>query len=309
MEQTSYINSLKNELKSISKNIEVKSPIVSIIVPAYNVDFFISDCLKSLIKQTFEDIEIICINDGSTDNTKAIILTYAEFDSRIKYIEQENQGLSAVRNKGIELAQGDYILFIDSDDWVDENFVETLYQNAKEYDADIATASILRHRDRIQKYRIKYDKTEVLTDLKDKLEACAIPKCCYVWNKLYKKELIKANRFTEGVFYEDVLWTPKILKQSNKLVTVTGTQYYYRVNKNSIVKKPQSIKKQEDSYNSKKYIIKFFEENNIPLPRDAKNITKRIYYLANIPIVRVKEVHGYNIHYLFNILPFYIKKV
>ena len=119
---------------------------VSVVVPAYNVENYIEDCLKSLINQTLKEIEIIVVNDGSTDNTFEIINKYANLDFRIKVISQENQGISVTRNNGIKIAKGEYIGFVDSDDWVDENYFEELYNTAKKFDADISVASILKHK-------------------------------------------------------------------------------------------------------------------------------------------------------------------
>ena len=110
---------------------------VSIIVPVYNIEKYLAKCLDSLINQTLEDIEIICVNDGSTDNSAEILNEYAQKDCRIKIINQDNAGLSAARNTGINAANGEYIGYVDSDDWIDLNFYEKLYNAAKDTDADI----------------------------------------------------------------------------------------------------------------------------------------------------------------------------
>jgi len=281
-------------------------PLVSIIVPVYNVKNFVSECLDSILNQTLKNIEVICINDGSTDGSDKIVEQYAKNDSRIKYFSQNNQGLSVTRNNGIKKALADYIMFVDSDDWIDKDFVEKLYNAAIENNAQIAAGSILRYRKSSQKYRVCYPELKIYTDLKDKIEACSIPKCCYVWNKLYSKELI--SDFQKGVFFEDVLWIPEVIKKANKLVVVPEVKYYYRVNSNSIVKKLPSIKKQEDSYRAKKYIFEFFEQNNIPLSDKAKKVTKRIYYFLNIPVLKVKEFNEVETCYLFGLLPIFKTK-
>ena len=124
---------------------------VSVIVPAYNVEGYINDCLESLVNQTLKEIEIIVVNDGSTDRTSEIISKFSAKDSRMKIINQENQGLSAARNNGMQQATGEYIGFVDSDDYIDLDFYEKLYEAAKTNDADISVASILKHKKNYQK--------------------------------------------------------------------------------------------------------------------------------------------------------------
>lgn len=117
---------------------------VSIIVPVYNTEAYLERCLKSLVNQTLKDIEIICIDDGSKDNSVAILKKYSQLDKRIKIIEQENLGVSVARNNGLKLATGEYIGFVDSNDWIDLDFYEKLYNAAKKYDADISACGIKR---------------------------------------------------------------------------------------------------------------------------------------------------------------------
>ncbi len=273
---------------------------ISIIVPVYNCAKFVKKCLDSLINQTFKDIEIILINDGSTDNSEAIIQSYN--DSRIVYIKQKNQGPSAARNLGIDLAKGEYIGFIDSDDWIDTDFYEKLFNAITSNDCDIATASILRERKRHKKYRIKYTEEKVFTTLQNKINACKIPNCCYVWNKLYKTANLKNQKFPEGVYFEDVLWLPNIIKNSDKMVTVPDTNYHYWVNSNSIVKK-NSKKKQDDSFVAHKSLIKFFDENSLYLSKKDRSITKNVIEIGNFPILKTKECDNISTTYLFGVCP------
>lgn len=284
-------------------------PAISIVVPVYNVEKYVANCLKSLTEQTFKNIEIIVINDGSTDSSGKIAEEFAAKDNRIKIITQENSGVSKTRNVGIEAARGNYIAFVDSDDWVDLQFFEKLFNAIEKENADISAASIIRWREKSQKYRVHYDEQKVYSSLDDKIKICSVPKCCYVWNKLYRAELVKNFKFKEGVYFEDMLWTPEILKTSDKLVTVPDVKYYYRVNKNSIVKKYTSPKKQEDSYYAKKYIMKFFEENNLKLPKKYDNITKSTKYFFNFPLMKIKESSNYNTYFLFGCIPVYRKQL
>lgn len=275
---------------------------VSIIVPVYNVEKYLSECLESLISQTLSDIEIICVNDGSEDSSFKILEEYAQKDKRIVVINQENSGLSAARNTGMRFANGEYIGFVDSDDWIDSNFYEKLYNSAKNNDADIVVASIIRYRKCAQKYRVKYTNEKVYTDLQDKISACSIPKICYVWNKLYKNEIIKDKLFTPNVYFEDVIWLPKVIKCANKIVTVADTNYYYRVNNNSIVKKT-SKKKQQDNYNAKKEMLEFFNENGLKLSKKERTLVRFSFSVLNIPILKIKEIDDDLLYLLFDLIP------
>lgn len=278
-------------------------PKVSVIIPVYNVEKYLRKCLDSVIHQTLTDIEIICVNDGSTDNSPDIINEYTKKDARIKIINQKNSGQSIARNTGIEAAHGEFIGFVDSDDWIDKNYFEKLYNTAIKNNADIACATIVRKRESSQKYRVFYSEEKICTTLKDKISECGLPKCCYVWNKLYKSGLVKSFEFKTGKMYEDVYWTPEILKRSQILVTVPDISYYYRVRKNSTVKNLKSKKRQEDLYKAQKFLIKFFDENNLQMNKSEKNITKSIIYAGKIPVLKIKEFDNIETFLLFNILP------
>ena len=282
---------------------------VSIIVPVYNVEKYLERCLDSLINQTFKDIEIICIDDGSIDNSGKILDEYAAKDSRIKVIHQNNAGQAAARNNGMKIASGRYISFVDSDDWVDKDFIEKLYDAIIRNDADIAAASIIRKRQNSEKYRVHYTEENCFETLAEKIAACSLPKCCYVWNKLYKKEIIADWQFKAGVYFEDVLWMPEVLKKSKKLVSVPGVNYYYWANPGSTVKQKQSAKKISDRIDSKRHIIKFFEKNNLPLSKRDKTLIKKIVYLGKIPVLKVKEYENWETFYLLGFLPVLKRKV
>ena len=274
---------------------------VSIIVPVYNVDKYLEKCLDSLINQTLKDIEIICVDDGSTDNSLEILEKYSQKDNRIIIINQDNAGVSVARNSGMKIAKGQYIGFVDSDDWVDLDFYEKLYNSAIKNDADIAVSSIIRWRKYNKKYRVKCE-DKVYTTLQEKISACFIPKICYVWNKLYKSEIVKDNFFTPNVYFEDIIWLPEVIKSSNKLITVSGTNYYYRVNNNSIVKKT-SKKKRQDNYNAKKVMIKFFSDNKLELSKKERTIVKFSKSILNIPLLKIKEIDNVLMYLLFDFIP------
>ena len=294
---TNYINKIYLKNKNYIVNEEPQKPKISVIIPCYNVEKYLEQCLESLLKQTCKNFEIICIDDGSEDFTNGILIAFAHIDKRIKFIAQKNAGPSIARNKGLTIAKGEYISFVDADDWVDENYFENLLNAIERNNCDIAVSTIVRKRKFSQKYRVYYTEEKVYTNLQDKLDVCKVPTCSYIWNKLYKKELIQNWFFKEGVYFEDMLWLPEVLKRANGLVTVAGTNYYYRVNPNSIVKLIPSNKKQNDLYCAQKYIAEFFERNDLYLSKKARTFTKEVKYFLHVPVFRVKEFEGREIYY------------
>ena len=128
---------------------------VSVIVPVYNTEEYLEKCLNSLINQTLKEIEIICVNDGSTDNSGKILKQYAKRYPQVKVIEQQNLKQGAARNNGVKTATGEYIGYVDSDDWVDLDYFEKLYNTAKKYDSDIALATNIRTNVRLTKFIVE----------------------------------------------------------------------------------------------------------------------------------------------------------
>ena len=287
------------------------SPKVSVIVPVYNVEKYLEKCLETLISQTLKDIEIICINDGSKDSSLNILKKYALNDERIKIIDKHNEGLSAARNDGLNAATGEYIGYVDSDDWVDLNFYEKLYNAAKKYNAEAACANIIRCGNKVKKYKLKFENEQFITDNVEKLKATKIPKYNYVWNKIYKRTSLQNLNITfpYGRYYEDICWSIKVLYYLNGLVTVPDCAYYYRRNEYSIVS-TKSPKHVSDAMDSEKEMIEFAEEKHLPVLDGLKlvkrekfkflgvTILKTFYYYPNtkkymlfgiIPIVKIKS--------------------
>ncbi len=260
---------------------------ISIIVPVYNTEKFLEKCLNSLIKQTLKDIEIICINDGSIDNSLQILRKFANKDKRIQIINQTNSGLSIARNAGINKATGEYIGFVDSDDWVDLNFFEKLYVSAKKYNADIAVGGIKRVRSYKWKYHLKIKKEAFTKDKDKKFVLCDVPEKCYVWNKIYKlSELQKQNiNFEPNVYFEDRFFTAQVLVNLKTLVTAPDTYYNYWTNPNSIVK-TKSKKKSEDSKYTKEKMMNYLKENNVNLDHYFTKIKK--YKFLGLTFLKIK---------------------
>lgn len=302
-ELTEYLTNIACRYEQIWESETYLTPEVSIVIPAYNAEKYLEKCLESLLKQTFKNFEAIIVNDGSIDLTPEIANIFQHCDKRFKLITQKNKGLSGARNTGLCNAIGKYITFIDSDDYVSIDYIEKLYDACERNQCDIAVAEMIRKRKYSEKYSLHFEAEKTCIGLQEKIDICRIPACCYVCGKLFKTELIKGNLFKSGVYFEDVIWTPEILKKSNKLVVVPNIYYYYIVNPNSIVKSKQTTKKQLDSYNAKSYIVEFFENNNLKLKEKNKHVTKYIRYFLNIPVLKVKEYKNFETFYLFGFLP------
>ena len=261
-------------------NLNIK---ISIIVPVYNVEKYLEKCLDSLINQTLKDIEIICIDDCSTDNSLEILKKYALKDNRIKIITlNENHGQGYARNRGIELATGKYIGFVDSDDYVDLDYFEKLYCRAQKYNSDIAVASILKHKKYYKKYNVKYNRVNVVGNIQNKIKLCSdkTNRFFYPVNKLCKTAVIKNNniKFAEGQIYEDVIFAIKALYYSNSVVSVPNVKYHYVEHKNSTVKKIlDNGKKEFDHINAYQELQKFCKEHKINLPERLNYYTKHWY--------------------------------
>lgn len=267
---------------------------VSVIIPIYNTEKYLKKCLNSLIHQTLSDIEIICVNDGSTDKSIDILRNFASQDHRIKIIEQENKKQGAARNAGMKIAQGEYIGFVDSDDWVDLDYFEKLYISAIKHKADISLGTNVRINKNIFKKRLNIKEENVYISLQDKLDVNIQWKNPCPTNKIYKKTLFEKYdiKWPEGVYCEDKIFTLKAVYYANAVVSVPNVNYYYYKNPSSTVnnKKIQHLKKvQADKNNANYEVIRFLREQNANV-RD-KNfwaITKE-FKLFNLSILKISE--------------------
>ena len=208
---------------------------VSIIIPVYNVEAYLAECLQSVVTQTFQDMEIILVNDGSTDCSPKIMKTFAEKDNRIKIINQPNSGVSAARNKGLRVASGEYILFIDSDDTVLPNTVETLYNRAVEIQCDLLLGNVA-HIYANGEQSFPYERKEEMYNQISMLgENCYVklmkdntfPPLVYLY--FIKRELIIKNKifFKEGIIHEDELWCVKAMLSATKVSLIDFYYYNY----------------------------------------------------------------------------------
>lgn len=274
---------------------------VSVIVPVYNVEKYLKRCLDQLTNQTLEEIEIICVNDGSKDNSLEILEDYSKKDSRIFVVSQENAGLSAARNTGMNYVKGEYIGFVDSDDWVDLDFYEKLYDAAKRNDCDIAVADFKRKHPKKDKIRLNITEEKVFTTPEDKYLACKTYREGCVWNKIYRTEFLKRIdlKFVPGMYYEDRDFTARSLFYSDKLVTVPNTYYDYFVNPKSICKGGGNSKKDEHYILVRQQVLNFIKENNINVPDGLYKAEKSNFKLFGKTIFSIKESTKSEYVYLF----------
>ena len=242
-------------------NILSKNEKISIIVPIYNVASYLERALNSIINQTYKNIEIILVNDGSPDNSEEICLEYLNKDDRIRYIKQENAGLSAARNTGMRESTGDYFIFIDSDDYINANFVEELYATLLQTDSDIAVCDFRVVCDEPADISKKengliqeYSKTKKYCNLYNRKSLATI----VAWNKIYKKQLFDNIKYPVGKVHEDEYVIHYLLENAQKIAYTTCKYYYYYQRAGSIT--GNYNKKRLDVLNALKDRLNFFNE-------------------------------------------------
>ena len=215
--------------------------LISAIVPVYNVEKYLYRCVDSILKQTYENFELILIDDGSPDNCSQMCDELSEKDSRIKVIHQENQGLSAARNSGIKIAKGNYLTFIDSDDWISNTMFEDLINLIKEKNADISICNfIVTDGNAIYKKNTKAEEKLYSKDEFMKIILRVNSNRCihYAWGKLYKKDVIDKNEhYPVGMLNEDVEGMFKAVLKSEKIAETNKIGYFYYENSESISRK------------------------------------------------------------------------
>ncbi len=257
--------------------------LISIIVPIYNVEIYLEKCLNSIINQTYKNIEILLINDGSSDNSLRICKKYQKKDKRIVLINKKNGGLSSARNAGIDKASGNYLLFIDSDDYIEIDMIEKLYNNIKSNNADISICNFFitkKNKDRKnkscknftvrdeKKYNYLYNSYSLQTILS--------------WNKLYKKCLFKNIRYPEGLLHEDQYVIDEILNRAKIINYMTSEFLYHYVQREKSIMNTFNIKRFDVIKGLEKRII-FFENinrNDLVIRTKVEKL-QSLYFLLN----------------------------
>ena len=237
-------------MQRTGKNLRIKSKkgncdmdmqdLVSIIVPIYKVEQYLERCIESIVNQTYKNIEIILVDDGSPDQCPKICDEWAKKDSRIKVVHKQNGGLSDARNAGLEIATGKYVVFIDSDDYIHLQFVEALYKTAQEQNADIVSCEYEKV---VDEKTENWTKEYLIQDIKAKQVStdCWEETKIYAWNKLYAKELFDKIRFPYGKIHEDVGVWWELMDKAKKICKVEHVLYFYYENPAGITNKPYTI--------------------------------------------------------------------
>lgn len=247
----------------------IEKKLISIIVPIYNVEKYLSACIESLLNQTYRNTEIILVNDGSTDKSEEIIETYKQKDSRIISIKKENGGLSDARNVGLDNAKGEYIVFVDSDDYIHTEMISKLYNNIGESDISVCGIGLVDEQghwiskmcEDSEDFMCSGEDAALLLYEKGRnyYKGCSV-EMVVAWNKLYKREVWKEIRFPFGKIHEDVFTTYKIFNNSSSIRYCSEPLYYYRQRGNSI-KKQQFGQKNIDYLDALLQQTSFYEEN------------------------------------------------
>ena len=284
------------------------TPKVSVIIPVYNTEALLNRCLESVVAQRLSDIEIICVDDGSTDGSGTLLDRWAERDSRIKVIHQANGRQGKARNAAMKIAQGEYIGMIDSDDYIPEEYFERLYNAAKCSDADVAMCGIVKQKTVGERVVVAFDSEEVVSVAADKLRVCHCPPEFHPVNKLYRRAMLdRLNlRFQEGVQYEDVMFVIRAIVECSRLVTVPGISYYYVLNPTSTVKSRQTAAKQLQKYEAHRAMVEYVASKDLTIPKRYHNITVRYGTLCGLTLWKVKECGTRRTLRLFDILPIWM---
>ena len=219
------------------KNQKMNNPLISVVVPCYNVEMFLAECVDSLTAQSYKNLEILLIDDGSKDRTGEIGKEYAARFDNIRYQYRENGGLSAARNTGIELSKGEYIAFVDSDDWVEPDYIEKLYEALSSGHADIAVCGYKK--EEMSNEVVTFDRDMVLSsheamkilgDIYPKENVLLVIAC----NKLFKKQLFDNMKFPEGKIHEDEFSAHGMIGSANSVAAIAKPLYHYRIRTGSI---------------------------------------------------------------------------
>lgn len=220
--------------------------LISVIVPVYNVADYLEQCLDSILNQTYKEFEVILVDDGSTDTSYSICDEYVKRDSRFHLFRQENKGLSAARNAGLELCRGGYVTFVDSDDFVSPEYLQRMIENLKQADADIA---ICEHY-RLENGTFYFQKHDLndreIISSRDAFKRIHQVNYAVAWGKLFKSSLFRYVRFPVGRVYEDSFTLPKLYMFCEKIVVLPDELYCYRQRSTSIINSQYSFEKIAD---------------------------------------------------------------
>ncbi len=270
---------------------KIPQPLISVIIPAYNIENYLTECLDSVLAQSYKNYEIIVVDDGSKDGTRDICDIYQKKFDKIKVIRQQNAGLSAARNSGIKKAKGEYLAFVDGDDLVAPNFLVRLWSIIELADADIVEcqyATFQETKPTFSQAGAIFIKTreEAVSNLLVGQENVDI----VTWNKLYKKVLYNNISFPAGELHEDNLTTYKVFAESSSVAVVDDKLYYYREREGSIMAEQKILNRLNQKERASKEAIKYFK-NDLKLSQAAEValLLSRFAYLDNIASGKIHD--------------------
>ena len=285
----------------------MENPIISVLVPCYNTSKYLAKCIESILNQTYKNLELILLSDGSTDGSNDIMREYAQKDDRIKVIERENKGIAISRNELIENAKGEYLMYVDSDDTISEFMLEDMYNALKKNEADLAMCPAFIVHEDTNKDELSIDRNapqEIITGIQALYNMIALGDFYhYPVAKLYSRKSLNNIVFPPNRVYEDSATVFKIYYNVDKAVVLTQPYYYYLVGRNdSITTKKYSMKNLKDNYLAIKERYDFLTEKVPELESEAKfgyiknifTLLSRVYLtndeeIMNSPIVSELE--------------------
>lgn len=261
---------------------------ISVIINVFNDEKHLGKCIESVVNQTYKDLEIIIVNDGSTDNTLAICESYS--DDRIRIISQNNKGLAFSRNVGIDNSNGEYLYFIDSDDFIEPDTLEYLYNLSQKYNADFTTCKVMTIHNYDFKKENNEEKVEILSN-KEMLGKILLRKdrATETWNKLMKRELFDNLRFEDRII-NDMAFSHKLVMRTDNIVFGNQVKYYYVKHSQSITARKSSLERLIDIY--KVFVDRYFYVEKV-YPKFAENEYALLEIIVRLYLKNNKELEKY----------------
>lgn len=258
--------------------------LVSIIIPIYNIEKNVEKCIDSVINQTYKDLEIILVDDGSTDSSGMICDNYGMADSRIHVVHQANAGLSAARNKGIDLCKGSYIFFLDGDDWIDVTCIQKLLKLSLQYNADITDCNCYECYYYESLPLVSNPKVEVMDKIEAQKALLYLTKLrVNAWGKLYKKEIFNDIRFPEGKLFEDQFPSFLAISTANTIIKTNEPLYAY-VRRNDSILQTKYTSKNMDAIQQNELLVNYVSLNYPSLKKAAESrlLWESLYIIVHI---------------------------
>lgn len=256
---------------------------ISIIVPVYKVERELNRCVQSLLKQTYKNLEIILVDDGSPDQCPELCERYAEIDERVKVIHKQNGGLSDARNVGLKQATGEYILYVDSDDYIDEDACERFIKAAGNQKIDIIVGNAIMEKPDGKEMMIHSATPSGITYTAKRFIMSAINAYQWyapAWLNMYRREFLLDNQlyFKKGIYFEDVQMLPRVFLRAKKITCIDGTFYHYIIRENSIMTSQKDEKKKNDSIqNLKEWKEQFDKIEDVELQKCLYGMLIKMY--------------------------------